>query len=375
MGLTTSTNGDVSHHYGSYDVWLVKLNGEGELEWEFTLGSGGFEEAGSIIPTSDGGYIVAAATHGTPGGNYDTACNFHGYPGGGFVDAWIVKLDSLRNIEWQQCYGGYYHDGAKDILELDDGYLIAGNTMSNDGDVDGYHGEPGNNDFGQDYWIFKIDFTGNLIWQKCLGGYHDDFTRNILPLSDGNFMLVGRTTSNDGDVIGYHSGITGISGDIWFTKISNQGELLWQYCFGGAGDERIHHGVIQKSDYNYILAIETDTDPWQCGGPMWSDVRIIELDSNVTSINEVSIKETELVSVYPNPASSYLTFYYSNTFVSNEPMDLQIRNVQGQVIHTTRFKANKGVEIIDVRGWQKGIYFYEWKCENKFGYGKFMIVR
>ena len=85
----------------------------------------------------------------------------------GNADAVIVKLDSLRNIEWQQCYGGSDYDGALELLEIEDGYMFAGYAGSNDGNISGWHGE-------MDIWLVKLDFYGNIIWQKCLGGgYHE----------------------------------------------------------------------------------------------------------------------------------------------------------------------------------------------------------
>ena len=129
-------------------------------------------------------------------------------------------LDSSRNIEWQQCYGGKYHDGCTNILEVEDGYIVLGNTNSNNGDVSGFHGVPGNQEYGDDIWVFKIDFEGSLIWQRCLGGKYNDFARNIFTTSDGGYMVVGYTGSDDGDVEGYHGIDTGIYDDVWLDRKS-----------------------------------------------------------------------------------------------------------------------------------------------------------
>ncbi len=353
MGLTNSEDRDVTNYFGFYDVWLIKLNSAGVKEWDFTLGGTSLEEAGAIIQTSDGGYAVAASTDGAGGGNYDTTCNYHGLPNG-FSDAWIVKLDSNRNIEWQQCYGGFYHEGAKDIIELNDGYIIVGTAASNDGDVSGYHGMPGDNDYGDDIWVFKIDLEGNLLWQKCLGGYDDDVSRNIFTTSDGGFMVVGRTTSDDGDVEGYHGEGTGLYGDIWLAKLSEDGDLQWQYCYGGAGDERIYHGVIQKADYNYVMAIETDTDPWQCGGPMWFDVRVFEIDDTVTAINEHPLYENNLVlNIIYNPASTKLVITLGDLAKGSE---LKLYNTKGQVVKNISVQAYKREYGITISGLPPGLY-------------------
>ncbi len=278
LGLTSSHDGDVTDHYGGYDLWMIKLNSAGEKQWDMSLGGIGLEEGGSVIQTSDGGYMVVGDTDGFGGGNYDSTCNHHN-PGSGYTDAWVVKLDSARNIEWQQCYGGTYPDGANNVIELSNGYIILGSTMSNDGDVSGYHSIPGpNSQCGGDIWVFKIDKTGNLLWQRCLGGTYDDFARNIFPTSDGGFMIVGSTDSNDGDVVGFHGILPGFAvEDVWFAKIDSVGNLLWQYCYGGLGRELMYRGVVQNSDWDYVVTFGTDTDLWQCGGPMYYDVRVAEL--------------------------------------------------------------------------------------------------
>ncbi|HEY9115892.1 MAG TPA: T9SS type A sorting domain-containing protein [Bacteroidales bacterium] len=353
MGLTHSDDGDISNYFGFYDVWMIKLNGQGENQWDFTLGGTGLEEAASVIQTSDGGYMISASTDGSGGGNYDTTCNYHDLPHG-FQDVWIVKLDSLRNIEWQQCYGGLYHDGPGDTHELNDGYIVVGNTTSNDGDVSGYHGYPGYENTEFDIWVFKIDFSGNLIWQKCLGGYYGDFSRNIFLTSDGGFMVVGRTTSNDGDVVGFHGEGTGLYGDIWLAKLSADGELQWQYCYGGNGDERIYHGVIQKGDYNYVMAIETDTDPWQCGGIMYFDIRLFEIDDTVTSISENGNGNfiNNLI-VTPNPATDLLKIIFSGQIGGDE---LVLYNTSGQEVKQIDVQSARREYELDISGLPSGLY-------------------
>ena len=187
LGTSVSTDGDVvDHHgYGKWDLWLIKLGVDGQKQWTLSLGGLGDEDGGSIIQTSDGGYMVVGYTDGRGGGNYDSACNFHGNPIW-TTDVWVVKLDSVGYIEWQQCYGGTYGDYGSNVIELADGYVVLGGTMSNDGDVSGLHDPPGNSENNGDIWVFKIDKTGNLLWQKCLGGTYDDFARNIFTTSDGD---------------------------------------------------------------------------------------------------------------------------------------------------------------------------------------------
>jgi len=323
LGLSTSSDGDITEHHGDFDLWMVKLSSLGEKQWEMSLGGIGFEEGASVKQTSDGGYIVAGSTDGYGGGNYDTACNHHFV---GFMDAWVVKLDSLRNIEWQQCYGGTYHDGVKNIIELGNGYLVLASTMSNDGDVIGFHGVAGNQEYGGDIWVIKLDFEGNIIWQNCLGGLYGEHARNIFTTSDGGFMVVGSTSSDDGDVEGYNGIDTGIYDDVWLAKLDSLGNLTWQYCYGGGGYEEMYRGVVQKSDFNYVITLGTNTDEWQCGGMMWPDLRVVELYDTTVGIKE-QLSTFVKVFVYPNPANKYVIFEVQGIETDYQIFELSIKNI------------------------------------------------
>jgi hypothetical protein len=363
FGYTNSEDGDITQYFDDYDLWMVKLSGEGEIQWDFTLGSFSGEGGGAIKQTSDGGYIVIGHTSGGEGGNFDTTCNYHGPGGYGYLDVWVVKLDSLRNIEWQQCYGGQYHELGANILELEDGYLCLGMASSDDGDVSGYHGYPGYPEFGGDIWVFKIDFGGNLLWQKCLGGTFMDYANNIFTTSDGGFMIVGQTSSDDGDVEGYH-GFDRMCDDIWLAKITADGELTWQYCYGGAGKEYIYKGVWQKGDYNYVLAIGTDTDEWQCRGPMYPDVRVFELGDTTT---DVIPEYTTTLRVYPNPAQDWVTFEIGG----NEPTTLIIYNHTGQLVEKLELTGSR--TSWNVGSLPRGLYFYRAEQDGKTVVGKLVL--
>jgi hypothetical protein len=364
LSLSNSDDGDVSNPNGSDDLWLIKLNSNGEKQWDFSLGGEGSEGGGSVIETSDKGFLISGHTNGEGGGNYDTTCNFHGIPGGGFVDIWLVKLDSSRNIEWQQCYGGTYHDFGSNVRETEEGYIILGHTMSNDGDVSGLNGPPGpNSEYGGDIWVFKIDKQGNLLWQNCLGGLYNDFARNIFPTTDSGYMIVGRTQSDDGDVEGFNGYQAGGYDDVWFAKIDSLGNLTWQYCYGGLGTEYIYRGVYQKSDYNYVLTIGTETDEWQCSEEDVAppDVRIVELYDTTVGVDE-KVSNTSDVEIYPNPTNSILNIVLPQNFnFSNATME--IFNIDGKTIFNR--KLTSLFLQIDVEKINSGLYFVKIQNNEK----------
>jgi len=235
-GYTWSNDGDVFGNHGSYDYWIVKLNGNGELEWQKCLGGTCYEKAYSIQQTSDGGYIVAGYT----GSNDGDVSGNHGSR-----DYWIVKLDETGNIQWQKCLGGSDDDTAYSIQQTSDGgYIVAGYTCSNDGDISGNHG--GN--YWGDYWIVKLNDKGELEWQKCLGGSDDDTAHSIQQTTDGGYIVAGYTWSNDGDVSWNHG-----RSDYWIVKLNESGELEWQKSLGGSDDDW-PHSIQQTTDGGCIVA-------------------------------------------------------------------------------------------------------------------------
>ena len=113
-------------------------------------------------------------------------------------------------LQWQKTLGGTVGDECYSIeLTNDGGYIVVSNTNSNDGDVTGNHG-------GVDSWVVKLNATGDIVWQKTLGGTSDDFAYSIQLTNDGGYIVAGITNSNDGDVTGNHG-----SGDSWVVKLND----------------------------------------------------------------------------------------------------------------------------------------------------------
>jgi uncharacterized repeat protein (TIGR01451 family) len=233
-GHTNSNNGDVSGNNGYYDMWVVKLDYQGNILWQKCLGGTGYDRAHSIQQTTDGGYIVAGYTYSNNG---DVSGNH------GDSDMWVVKLDPQGNIQWQKCLGGTNWEEVWSVRQTTDGgYIVAGSTCSNDGDVSGNNG-------GSDMWEVKLDHQGNIQWQKCLGGTSDDYAYSIQQTTDGGYIVAGYTRSNDGDVSGYNGGYS----DMWVVKLDPHGDLLWQKCIGGTDWDEARY-IEQIQDGGYLVA-------------------------------------------------------------------------------------------------------------------------
>jgi hypothetical protein len=159
-----------------------------EIEWTHSYGGSGTDKALSVIQLEDGSYMLLGYSNSDDG---DVLANY------GDDDLWLLKIDSIGNVIWSKNYGGSEEDNSDKIISTsDNGFLIAGSTSSYDYDITFMHGD-------EDIWIIKIDSLGNIEWQKCYGGSGSENMSNIVKSSDGNFLVLGKTTSTDGDIIEY----------------------------------------------------------------------------------------------------------------------------------------------------------------------------
>ncbi|HMH20137.1 MAG TPA: gliding motility-associated C-terminal domain-containing protein [Puia sp.] len=240
-GYTEGADADVMGYHGNIilgDLWVIKMDASGAVQWQRTLGGTYSEVYADIHQTPDGGYIIA-------GSSASVDCGFVGNHGG--LDIWLIKLKPNGDTEWQKLLGGSQNEYAISLSPTaDGGYMIGGQTNSPDGgDVTGHHG--GVSTF--DWWVIKVDATGNLIWQKTLGGSADDQCFAVKATPDGGCIAVGNTASSDGDVVGNHGGVF----DVWVVKFSSTGVVEWKKAMGGSGSDQAW-SVQLTTDGAYILA-------------------------------------------------------------------------------------------------------------------------
>jgi hypothetical protein len=219
-GIFTSNHGGTSR---TNDIWVVKLDSQRNISWYDLLGGSASDNLGSLQFAHDSGYILSGGVASTDG---DVTGNHGG------SDAWVVQLARDGKIVWKKCYGGTQYDFAIRVEKCGDGYIMIGNTTSNDGDVSGVHGTE------SDIWVVKLDRNGNIIWQKCLGGTNNEYANGIKQTPDGGFIIIGDTFSWDGDVQGSHVMPVAPGGflkpDIWVVKLDQYGAIEWQKCLGGS---------------------------------------------------------------------------------------------------------------------------------------------
>lgn len=223
FGYSVETTSDGGYLIGgeTEDAWLLregfvaKVSRDGGVQWTKHLGGISEDRIQSVKQTSDEAYICAGYTYSSdlPG--------HHGY-----YDAWLVKFDTNRVIQWQKCFGGSYDDAFYSIQQTTDGGFIAtGYTESTNGNVSGQHG-------WRDAWVVKTDAQGNLQWQRCFGGRDYDEARQLIQTADGGYAFAGLAYSTDGDFATNHGDVDG-----WVVKLSTNGVVQWQRLMGGSSSD------------------------------------------------------------------------------------------------------------------------------------------
>jgi len=233
-----------SYSAGATDIYIMKLDKNGNVMWEKTYGGEANDTPTSIQQTSDGGYIVAGSTE-----------SF----GAGGSDFYIIKLDKNLNKVWEKTYGDKDHsEKANSICEISDGgYIVAGETPYFS------HG-------GSDFYIIKLDKNGNKVWEKRFGEKnYDDVASSIQQTPDGGFIVVGWTES-------YGLGET----DVYVIKLDGKGNKIWEKTYGGKGHDFASSFQL-TSDGGCIIA--GDSNSFGSGD---SDFYIIKLDKNGDKIWE-----------------------------------------------------------------------------------------
>ncbi|MBA3649868.1 MAG: T9SS type A sorting domain-containing protein [Chitinophagales bacterium] len=246
-GQSDSKDGEVTGNHGGEDDWIVKLDANGNLQWEHSYGGSGNEAVYSIQQTADGGFIAAGNSTSKDGdvtGVHDIV----------YGDMWIIKLDNAGNLVWQKAFGGSDYDQANSIQQTSDGgFIAAGWSRSTNGDVTGAHGN-------YDMWIVKLDMDGNLKWQKTLGGSSTEYSYSIQQTPDGGYITAGLTSSNNGDMNGNHG-----ESDFWTVKLDKNGNLQWQEPLGGNFSDE-GRSIDRTSEGGYIVTGFSNSDEGNVSG-------------------------------------------------------------------------------------------------------------
>jgi len=226
------------------DYWIVKLDANGAMQWDKTLGGENTDQLASVLQTSDGGYILGGWSVSRKSG--DKTGKDSGFDNS---DYWVVKLDANGKKLWDKTLGGKGNDDLSAVQQtLDGGYLLGGSTLSNkSGDKTEI------NRGGYDYWVVKLKADGSKEWDKTFGGDDWDYLNAVQQTSDSGYILGGRSRSGKSrDKTEGNKGNKGFSYDYWMVKLKADGTKVWDKTIGGTGEENLN-SLQQTSDGHYIL--------------------------------------------------------------------------------------------------------------------------
>lgn len=327
------------------DLYLVKTNNEGILEWEKRYGVTNKVEGGKdIIQTADGGYLVLGIQ----------ANNM------GDVDIWLLKIDSLGNEQWDITHGGNYWDEGTHFIEVADGYLIAGITYP---------------DFvwqsSGDSYLLKVDFEGNFMWDRVYALPGPDSFKRVYELPDGRLMLLGSETVTDN---GLHNGsllqLTAEGDSLWSRSYSNDGlengivEYLWDFKptpDGGYVMCGQTHGIFPDSNQDaWIVKVDS----------LGNTCTTANCDSTAYPVSAPSVTQPQNLTISPNPfsISTQITLPAATGKTHRiELYDLMGRKVRSHDFSGTLFRLQRG----DLSA---GVYLYRlWQGATVLESGKLVV--
>ncbi len=276
LGYSFSNDGDTTENEGLQDYWLVKLDANGNISWEKSFGYQGSDSGITMTETNDQGFLVTGILDVTAsGGEGNSSRNANRHAGG---DYWALKLDISGNLEWSHYFGGNFTDTPYGVVQTNDnGYIVVGSSDSEDTDISSNIGT-------YDFWVIKISESGDLVWEKSFGGSQIDEARAIVKTNDGNYIIAGDTRSSDNDV-SQNKG----AADLWFIKISPSGNLIWERTIGGSSFD-VARAIKKSQNNGFLLSgssRSSDMDVSENKGQ--NDAWVLKTDNNGNLLWETTV--------------------------------------------------------------------------------------
>ena len=328
---------------GGYDYWIVKIDANGNQIWDKTIGSSAYDKYPEIVKDNNEDLYIVGYTTGNISGdktenNYDNS-----------QDIWVVKIDTDGNILWDKTIGSNETEYTA-LAVYNSGYIYI--ASKSDGEIGGLKTEPNYNSTGgyTDIWLIKMDLQGNIIWDKTIGGTRGDLPSSISVIDDATLLLCnnsGSETSGDKseDNIGW--------GDHWLVKIDTSGQIIWDKTIGGLEEDWAAQAIVVNENQfiiggNSKSGISGDKTDY-CRGE--EDFWIYTLD---VSQDILEYPTASNFRIYPNPANDYLIFKNNSLKVKKgKIIDLTNKIVKQFTIETSDTKISiddlsKGIYLVKI---------------------------
>ena len=350
----------ISNYHGGADAWLVELDTLGNLIWEKCFGGSSGESFKKIIELPNNEYYLLGGTNSTDG---DVQSNDHDNK-----PIWVVKIDSSRNIIWEECYGSNSPTSLQDAIVTEDGgLLLLARFFVGGVDISTHYGN-------NDAWLCRIDQFGKILWEKSYGNHGADELLKIIHTSDDTYMLLG-SFKESGGMITCQKDDDPEQRDIWLVEIDTVGNIIRQFCYGGSNWEQ---GMdIIEVDGGYVISGHTNSNDMDASGLhiavpgiYKSDVWVIKIDFDGNIIWQSCLGGTHIDSsdnIFTTIDGGYMIFgaagsidgdvvgnhdpcgFYADIWVVkiNNMGELQWQQCFGSSYHETFFNGHQVTKIDD----------------------------
>ncbi|GAA4268556.1 lipoprotein [Hyunsoonleella aestuarii] len=252
-----------------------------------TFGGTKNESGNKVIRTNDGGYAVIGYTQSNDGDIENKIDESFDY--------WLLKFDLNNQLQLSKTYGGNSNDRASDIIQTsDNGFALIGFSFSNDGNVTSNAGI-------QDFWLIKLDTSGDISWEKSFGFSGLDRGISIIETNDNGYLLIGEldvTASGGEGNSKYFTSKGHAGGDYWAIKLDSYGNKQWSKFYGGTFTDT-PNDVVQTIDNNYIIVGSSDSVDVDITNNKGSyDFWVIKISETGSLIWEKSFGGTEIDKAY-----------------------------------------------------------------------------
>lgn len=322
-----ATNNAKDHFLIGSD-YLHKVDSNGTNVWEQGLFP--YDIYGNSILILEGKFIyVIGREHGGFSSDYSIS---------------LTKFDTSGNMHWSKLYGGLGQQYATSSAKTSNGdIIITGVTdTGGTGDISSYNGM-------DDIWFLKVDSSGSVIWEKTFGGSEDDISTSMSTTSDGGFIVSGHTSSSDGDVSNNHG-----ASDFWVLKIDNSGNLIWERTYGGSDDDEAT-SVLETSGGNYLVAGKTNSDDTDVSNNYGvTDIWVVKIEGNTSKLSEESSKGTFNLHPNPTKGQFLVQTKSEINQLNARILDLNGKVIESKSFKNTRnfrmdFNGAPGVYFIDIQ--------------------------
>lgn len=276
VGQTTSNDGDINKLHDQNDIWIIKIDKQGEKVWSKTIGGSKNDYGTSIIASNDGNFIISGYSESSDG---DVPYNF------GLHDFLVVKINPSGEIIWSKNYGFSGHDHAHKIIQTTDGgYFVVGFS-----EYSGIEGSGGTQNNGEGHEIghrnaqhgsgeyigVKINAAGEFMWYRYFGGTQNDRVNDVVEANDGGLVMVGYSESSNFDITDNKG-----SYDYWVVKINNTGVLQWKHNYGGSGIDQAF-SICKTLNNSYLISGRSNSDDKDVSKPLGGfDAWVIHIDDH-----------------------------------------------------------------------------------------------